>query len=408
MATFKALVQKKRSDNTYVVYIRCTHNRSIKYIKTDLYVHERKIKGGEIIDQTILGQCAIKIKGYLDKLNNADNVNRWSVNDIVDFLTTEQTDIPFIPFCKSFIEEMRKENRGRSATNYMCALNSFVRHSGNNVTFQEINSIELTNWIKSLGDMKRAKESYPKYLKTMFDAGCSEYNDYNRNIIRIPSRPFTGVKIPKHDVAPKKAIDASVIKSILEFEAITEQTKKARDIAKLVFYLVGINTVDLFNLKHSNYINGKICYNRSKTKDSRTDKAYIEITVHPDILYLFEIYKGEERLFDFGYCNARSFNKQINIGLKTISDTLGIPQVGTYTFRHSWATIAYIDCGASIDSVALCLNHISAHKVTRLYVKDIFKPIEVLNSEVIDFVFGRKKVGKKKKKVDVKELELVG
>lgn len=44
MATFKAVVRTKRTDNTYLVYIRCTHNRKIEYIKTDMYVSEKKIK----------------------------------------------------------------------------------------------------------------------------------------------------------------------------------------------------------------------------------------------------------------------------------------------------------------------------------------------------------------------------
>ncbi|MFV0584579.1 MAG: Arm DNA-binding domain-containing protein, partial [Parabacteroides gordonii] len=52
MATFKAVVQKKRSDGTYPIYIRVTHNRSLVYLKTDMYVHESKVDGKkEIKDQ---------------------------------------------------------------------------------------------------------------------------------------------------------------------------------------------------------------------------------------------------------------------------------------------------------------------------------------------------------------------
>lgn len=67
MATFKAVTRTKRTDSTYLVYIRCTHNRKIEYIKTDWYIHENKAKKGEITDQDILGRCAIKIKGFRDK-----------------------------------------------------------------------------------------------------------------------------------------------------------------------------------------------------------------------------------------------------------------------------------------------------------------------------------------------------
>lgn len=381
MATFKTVTRTKRSDNTYLVYIRCTHNRQIEYIKTDWYVHEGKMKSGEITDQTILGQCAIRIKGFIDRLNNADNINSWSAKEVIEFLTNGNAKILFMPYCQQFIDKMVNEGREKSASNYKCAKKSFETHFGKGIAFQDITSYELTKWIKSLQNTARAKETYPKAIKAMFDAGCLEYNDYNRNNIRIPSRPFMGVKIPKHDRPEKRAIEAEQIRSIIEFDAKTKQTEKARDVAKLITYLVGINTVDLFALEHRNYKNGKICYNRSKTKHSRDDKAYIEIAVHPAIKGLLKKYKGETKLFDFGYNNDRTFNKHINIGLKTICKALEIPPVDTYTFRHSWATIAQNNCGASDEQVAFCLNHGSAHKVTTGYIKKVFTPIDELNNK---------------------------
>lgn len=251
----------------------------------------------------------------------------------------------------------------------------------------------------------RAKETYPKAIKAIFDAGCLEFNDYNHNNIRIPSRPFMGVKIPKHDLPEKKAIEAADIKAILNFDAKTKQTEKARDVAKLMIYLVGINTVDLFGLEHKNLKKGKICYNRSKTKDSRDDKAYIEIGVHPDIKDLFTKYKGENNLFDFGYSNDRSLNKHVNIGLKAICKALEIPPVDTYTFRHSWATIAQNDCGASDEQVAFCLNHGSAHKVTKGYIKKVFTPIDELNNKVIDFIFKTEKINNKESAIEESKIK---
>jgi integrase len=93
---------------------------------------------------------------------------------------------------------------------------------------------------------------------------------------------------------------------------------------------------------------------------------------------LFEKYKGENKLFNFGYSNDRSFNKHINIG-----KALEIPPVDTYTFRHSWATIAQNNCGALDEQIAFCLNHGSAHKVTAGYIK---KPIDELNQKVINYI----------------------
>lgn len=43
----------------------------------------------------------------------------------------------------------------------------------------------------------------------------------------------------------------------------------ARDVFMLSFFLVGMNTVDMFNVPYSSRKNGRITYQRSKTKDRR-------------------------------------------------------------------------------------------------------------------------------------------
>jgi hypothetical protein len=57
-----------------------------------------------------------------------------------------------------------------------------------------------------------------------------------------------------------------------------------------VFCLAGINTADLYRLKKSNYHNGIICYNRSKTLKYRSDNAYFEIKAERIILPIIDKY----------------------------------------------------------------------------------------------------------------------
>lgn len=386
MATFKATIRSKREDGTYLVYIRCTHNRQIAYIKTDMYVSEKKIKKGEISDIDINGRCAVKIMEWQTKLNRED-ISNWSVKDVISLIDFDNTNIPFIVYCQKFIDKMVNDGREKSASNYKCAKKSFEEYFGANIAFQDISTNKLMQWIGSLSNTARAKETYPKAIKAMFDAGCLEYNDYNKNIIRIASRPFIGIKIPKHDLPKKKAIDATIIRKIFEYTPKTKRQEESRDVAILIFYFVGMNTVDLFNLTHENIKGNKICYNRSKTKKERQDNAYIEIEIHKDILPILEKWKGEDRLLNFGHSNDRVFNKAVNVGLKQICTALVIDPVDTYTFRHSWATIAQNKCGASTELVAFCLNHSSAHKVTEGYIEKDFSPIDRMNEKVIDYIF---------------------
>ncbi len=60
--------------------------------------------------------------------------------------------------------------------------------------------------------------------------------------------------------------------------------------------------------------------------------------------------------------------------------------VPTYSFRHSWATIAQNECGASLGDVDFALNH-STYKMARVYTKIDYSPAWELNEKVIDYIF---------------------
>lgn len=83
-----------------------------------------------------------------------------------------------------------------------------------------------------------------------------------------------------------------------------------RDIGLLSFFLIGINTVDLYNC--TGIRNGRLIYNRTKTKNRRQDKAKIDIRIEPEALALIEKYRDPTgvRLFEFHrkYANSDIFN----------------------------------------------------------------------------------------------------
>ena len=60
---------------------------------------------------------------------------------------------------------------------------------------------------------------------------------------------------------------------------------------------MGMNSVDMYHV--SCLENGTIKYKRTKTKDRRSDEAYIEVRVHPYIQPLMEKWKGQDRIFRF-------------------------------------------------------------------------------------------------------------
>jgi hypothetical protein len=178
----------------------------------------------------------------------------------------------------------------------------------------------MRSWIESLSGTARAKKLYPATVKKLFDDGCLEYNDYDRDIMKIKNQPFKTVKIPNEEVPKKRFVEAEVLRRIAEVEPVFSGEVLAHDVMQLVIRLAGINTVDLYELDKGAFTGGKLCYNRAKTKGKRRDKAYMEIAVMDELKPLFALYAGREKLFNFceRYTDADFFSRAVNKGLKSL------------------------------------------------------------------------------------------
>ena len=77
----------------------------------------------------------------------------------------------------------------------------------------------------------------------------------------------------------------------------------------------------------------------------------------------------------------------MNTGIKQVWEKVEPGyRASLYAFRHSWATIAQNECGATMNDVDFALNH-SINRMAKVYVKIDFTPAWILNEKVIDFVF---------------------
>lgn len=387
MPTFKPIVRTNRDYNP--VYIRVSHRSKSAYIKTTLLAPASSIKRGEIIDYNIIGTCAIEIKKFIKKLNDV-NVSRWSAIDIRDFLISESTDISFSEFARRYVEHLRELNRDSSASTYLSATNSIEKFYGREILFSDLTARNITRWIRRLEETTgRAKRLYAVILKKIFEEGCLEYNDYDNDIIRIKNQPFRGVVIPKQEPPRRRYAPVSLVRAILDLEPANDIEAVAQDVARLVLCLAGINAVDLYTIEHHQYRDGKLCYNRCKEKNIRADKAYFEIKVPPEIIPLLDKYKGNLRLFSFRdrWCTTDNFNRAINRGLKRLCRRADKQEITLYWLRHTWATVAQNVCGATDEQVAFALNHVSAHRVTRMYIEKDYTPVDIWNRRVIDAIF---------------------
>lgn len=400
MATFKAVVRRPRADGFYSVYIRVTHRRQTLFIKTDKMLTKRELtRKGEIADAFVLQFCTQKILEYQERLNRHD-ISQWNGAQVVEFLTTPDEIISFSDYGRKHIDRMIDRGQERNAKNYQLALQHMERYFGTTqVKFAQLTSVNVNKWIATLSGTARAKEMYPVCIRQIFRAAIDELNDYDNGIIQIKTNPWGKVKIPAADLPNKKAITAEACRAFFatplpETRMIDPLPELGRDVAMMVLCLAGMNTVDIYNLRKQDYHGGIIHYKRAKTTRLRTDDAYIEMRVPEVIKPLFEKYRAGEhtdRLFRFcdRFSTSDSFGSNVNTGIKQICKSMGMPQERwycVYTFRHTWATTAQNDCGATMAEVGFAMNHSHRQSVTRGYVIPDFTPAWELNERVIDFI----------------------
>lgn len=396
MATFKAEIQKKRKDGTYSVKILLTHNRRLKRLPTGIYIiKDDMTRTGKIKNQEIIDQLDDIIRSYRNKANKLSvSINDMTIDKLADYLCSANIEtIDFISVFQEYISE-NKDKKG--IRNYKSALNSLISFIGRDtMDIAEITVSFLDKYAASLGN-GRAPSLYLGCMRHVHAYAKLKYNDEDSNRILIPYSPFSRFKVPKQNVAEKRAIDAGLIRKIIDLPYGKELKNKnnrynlAKDCFILSFALIGTNSVDLYNAETLK--EGQLIYHRTKTKDRRRDKAKIVIDIQPHIYDLFQKYndKTGARVFKFYqmYSDESTFNSALNKGLKIVGEKIGVKDLEFYAARHSWATIARNDLVTDKATINEALNHIDkSMSVTDLYITKNFTAINKVNKKVLDYIF---------------------
>lgn len=394
MPTFKAKIRNRRANGFHPVYILCTHHGKPAYIRTDLVVQDSGVnENGDVIGSHVLLRTSALICAYYDKLQGKQTDN-LTVKEIVDMVTgSGEEHISFTSFAEACIRKL-SERGVKRADNYRYALNSFLSFAGKtDIAFSEVTSKLLRQWVDSLAHTKRAKSMYPTLLKAIFNAGMDEYNDYDRGVVRVANRPFELLKIPSGDTPEKRSVSVEQLRAFFTFSPKGGQAQYAQDVARVSFCLAGMNVADLYELTPDNLQWDKLCYHRAKTKGKRSDKAYMEVSIPPQAMdALARLTEGarDGHLLNLSarYYDRHSCTSYISRGITKLCKEAGLPPMTSYALRHSWATIARNEVGASEEDVAFALNHISAHKVTDRYIRKDYARVDKLNAEVVGLVLG--------------------
>jgi integrase len=340
----------------------------------------------KIKNRAILDKCDDLIREYRQRINALNlELNDMPLQLIVERITSRSASegVDFVEFVDKWME--KNATKPGLATR-RTAVNAFIRFFGRDIIMcSEITSKVMREFEQSLTGV-RNKSSYPTTIMHLFREARKYYNDEDNDRIVIRNT-VASYKPPKQNVAKKRALTEETVRRILALEYNGSVRRDlALDMFKLSFFLMGTNSIDLYNA--TQYDGEWLVYNRTKTAGQRSDKAEMRIRVHPCLLPLFEKYKGEERVFNFymRYSNPKHFNGAINAGLKEIAEEVGEEKIQFYAIRHSFATIAVNTLKINKYIVNDMLCHVDpAMQVTELYIRKDYAPMNEANFQFIDY-----------------------
>lgn len=433
MPTFKISVLKHqlRRDGKLPVSIRVTHNRESAYLKTDFYVLPKQVSPDykSIRDANVVRQIDRDIIEYENLLLRefGSNLSRFTAKELVTFIerhtaTSGGANIDFIAFSRNYITHLKAEGRNGYAIGFDAVIRALVDYfSREKVFIKEINTKNLkgfADYMLTQRKMTRINQfgkeytitrppvktqtvaSYLGVIHTLFNAACEEYNSENDETALITHNPFRKQLIKVTDTPEKRNLSVEDLIKIIKYKNGTSRQGLARDLFLLSFYFVGMNTADIFAVNATALSDGRLTYKRQKTTTRRKDEALISIKVEPEVKDLLKKYSdpNKKKVFSFYtmYANYRTFNSNLNIGCKQLASELKLPSnLSTYFARHTWSTIASVDCGIPDNDIGIALNHVGdsddrdkskSLKVTRGYIGRTWEKIDKIHRQVLDFV----------------------
>lgn len=282
-----------------------------------------------------------------------------------------------------FADDWVEHSTLKGVRNYKTFLNSLENYVGQRVLpFRDITFSFLTGYERSLRNKERSVSLYLGAFRHLFREAMRTHNDDDCK--RIKNNPFERYNVPRQ-VYKKgvRALTLEQLKRIWEYHS-TGRANLARDCFIMSFCLMGMNSADMYTCKE--YKDGRLKYFREKTKDRRSDNAYIEVDVHQLVAPLMKKYKGVSRVFWFykHYATAANLNIAINVGLKKVGEEIGIPNLQFYQARHTFATLSRNLMGFSKSDVDEALNHVGDLSIADIYIKKDFSVINKNNFALLD------------------------
>jgi len=396
--------------------IALRHNGESAYIPTGALLSPEEWDGAKIIGSSrnvrIMNSVIANKKAAIDRvvleLGEAGAFFQKSISEICDLVLAE-TDPEY-----AAKRDKRKREEYASANGVLAVLTSFIESKSNKGTrsIYEGTERKFKEYCLSKGidaGFVLFEDISRKWLED-FQTHCLKTEKQNtaaihlRNIRTVfnvaidegitKEYPFRKFKIRREE-SRDKSYSAAELRKVFSHNCYPGGEQEAVDMFKLMFCLIGINSVDLANL--GNPIRGRIEYIRAKTH------KFYSVKLQPEALEIIRRYKGNNHLLNIlERCpNYKTYFNRLGKTIKKVglvrvpgkknTGKALLPDACTGSMRTSWATIAQEELNIPRDVIAAALGHHTVD-VTSTYLRTDWKnKVDEANRKVLDWVlYGRK------------------
>ncbi len=413
--------RRSKSDGTYPLILRLTHNRKTTSIKTGIHLKKEDWdENNRVVKKSYKGTINVtrlnneiqkkKAEALDDILKLGEKSKPASVSDLKRKIDRSSSSHSFYEFGEKLIKELITSERVGTARTYKQVMNflktfnkgkPIEKNKGGNpkttkfkeekffdLSFEEIDYnflMKLENYHLSSGNELNGLAFNMRTIRSIYNKAAKA------DLVDRSQYPFADYKI-KTKPTKKRALDKESLSKIIALYLPQEHTCfNARNYFIASYMMYGMSFADMAFLQKTDIIQGRIYYRRKKTSmlyDIKVSDKLESIfsfyaQQNPSSKYVFPILKRKDALGK--QKDILSAIQQFNKNLSVIAEMCGIKQrLTSYVSRHSFATNAMM-INIPINAISSMLGHKSL-KTTEIYLKSL--PSNVLdnyNEQILQF-----------------------
>jgi integrase len=345
---------------------------------------------------SVLATLLVQVKSRILELREKGMFDKLTTAQLRQMLSDLELDTPTVgvPTLGTVFEKVIATKKPHTALLFRQTLKKVNAYCDANATkFDTLTKSWLLGFIASLDGL--AVNSIAGHLKHLRNVINFAIDDGITTVY-----PFRNFPI-KMQETPMRVLPLEKMQQLIALP-LSGKAAEYRDMYLLIFYLIGINMVDLSRLTARSIVNGRIEYRRAKT-----GKLY-SIKIEKEAAAIIEKYRGKDKLLR--WFDGKDSHTVVLANANTSLGKMGLPLIDangdvvrckngrakiqplypdltTYYARYSWATYA-AELDIPRDTISEALGHKYGSSITGVYIKFSRDKIDAANRRVIDYALG--------------------